>query len=314
MHPASPPSFAVECACGAWARGARLSRHQVLACARCGRTLFVFPYTPPPFAGLAGAAPSWVGAATWRGRLRFWLAPAGAALLALAVVGAAIFAIVRDLRPATPARPLSEAQAAQLLSDRLDAARAALADGSYHVARRELDTAAELYARFPRQLDADKARALARWQRQAALLADLLPESVTEVMRHSLGLDAREWDAVFRERYAGRSLLLDARVYRDAAGHYRIDYHLEAAGAVGVWEFDRLKLFERLPLTHPQRLLFGFRLQAVGRTARDRWAVVPEPDSGVLLTDPVMLAGLSVPADAELLEVLKRQAEWDGGN
>jgi hypothetical protein len=206
---------------------------------------------------------------------------------------------------------LSEDRAAQLIADHLDAARAAVADGSYRTAHRELDAASDLHARFPRQLEPGKARELLSWRPQVALLADLLSESVSEIVRHSIGLADREWDAVFRERYAGRSLLLDARVFRDAAGRYRVDYHLEAAGAVGVWEFERFRLFERLPLAQPQRLLFGFRLQSVRRTARDRWVVVPEPDSGVLLTEPLMLAGLSVPTDAELLDVLKRQAEWD---
>src|SRR5207302_539254 len=83
--------------------------------------------------------------------------------------------------------------------------------GSYRTALRELDAAGELHVRFPRQLEPDKARELTRWRPQVALLADLLAESVNEIVRHSIGLADREWDAVFRERYAGRSLLLDAR-------------------------------------------------------------------------------------------------------
>ena len=94
-----------------------------------------------------------------------------------------------------------------------------------------------------------------------------------------------------------KSLVLDARVYRDVAGRYHVDYHLEAAGAIGAWDFDKLRLFENLPLQQPQRLFFGFRLRAIRRLARDRWTVIPEPDSGVLLTDPLVLTGLSIPVD-----------------
>ena len=65
-----------------------------------------------------------------------------------------------------------------------------------------------------------------------------------------------------------------------------------------------------MPLRQPQRLLFGFRIRGVRRLARDHWTVVPEPDSGVLLTDPEVLTGLSVAPDDELIEVLRRQARW----
>ncbi len=99
-------------------------------------------------------------------------------------------------------------------------------------------------------------------------------------------------------------------MFRDAAGHAHVDYRLEAAGGVGEWDLDGLRLLDGLPLQQPQRLVFGFRLRAVRRLARDRWTVVPDSDSGVLLTDPVVLTGLSVPADEELTEVLRRQAAW----
>jgi hypothetical protein len=309
MPPSAPPTFAIECACGTWARGERRPQSQVVHCAQCGKSLFVFPLTPPAFGPLdAALAPA---AAAWRARVRFWLPPAAAALAALAAVGVSVAVIVRSHRASSAGQAMTETQALGVLDDRLAAARDALADGSYRVARKELDAAHALHARFPRLLDADRARQLARWRRQAGLLADLLPESVGEIVRHSVGLAEREWDEVFRERYAGKALVLDTRVFRDAAGKYHVDYHLEAAGGIGEWEFDRLRLFEWLPLQRPQRLVFGFRLQSIRRLARDRWSVIPEPDSGVLLTDPLVLTGLSVAADGELIEVLRRQAAWE---
>src|SRR5262249_5263122 len=132
MPSVSPPTFAIECACGTWAHGERLSQHQVVACSCCGRPLFVYPYLPPPFSAADGSSPAGAAWAAWRERLRLWLVPAAAALIALAVVGAVIAAIVRSHRPAvSPAVPLTEGRAAQTLAAHLDAARAALVDGSY---------------------------------------------------------------------------------------------------------------------------------------------------------------------------------------
>ncbi len=304
----TPPPFAVECACGTWARGPRRPQSQILTCTNCGRPVFVFPASPPPFVAAGASGRGALG--PW---LRFWLPPAAAALLAVALVGAVIAALVRGYRPPDAAEPpLTELRAGPLIGDRLDAARTALLEGSYRVARQELDAAHALHLRFPQLLlPADRYRQLRQWRPQSGLLADLLSESVGEIFRHSIGLADREWDSLFRERYQGRSVLLDARVFRDAGGHYRIDYQLEAAGVAGVWDCDHLRLFERLPLQAPQRLLFGFRLDAIRRPAKDRWVVTPQPDSGVLITDPLLLGGLSIPVDADILEVLRRQATWD---
>jgi hypothetical protein len=303
MPPVTPPPFAVECACGAWARGQRQAKAQALTCAGCGRTVFVFPAAASVFGAAAPPPP-----AEWPSRLRPWLAPVASAVLALAVAGLIVAAIIRGHRPAGPT--ISETAAVNFLSERLAAARTALEEGSYHLARDELDAARSLLVQHPRAVPADRARQLTRWRRQADVLADLLSESVSEIVQHSVGRADKEWDAIFRERYAGKSLVLDTRVYRDAAGHYHADYHLEAAGAVGEWDFEKLRLFETLPLQQPQRLVFGFRLRAIRRLTRDRWTVVPEPDSGVLLTDPIVLTGLSVPVDNELTDLMRRQAQW----
>jgi hypothetical protein len=304
-HPTTLP-FAVECTCGTWARGARQPKPQILTCAGCGRPVFIFPATASVF-GVATANPP----STWRSRMRFWLPPGVAAVLALAVVGLVIAAIVRGMHSTATGSPTSVTQTTDLLTSRLAAARTALEEGSYRLARDELEAGHALLVRHPNALPPDQARQLIRWRRQADLLADLLPESIAEIVAHSVGRADKEWDSIFRDRYAGKTVVLDARVFRTAAGHYDVDYHLEAAGGVGEWEFDRLRLLDGLPLQQPQRLFFGIRLQAIRRLARDRWAVIPEPDGGVLLTDPVMLTGLSVPADKELAAVMQRQAKWD---
>jgi len=222
----------------------------MLTCAGCGRPVFIFPAAASVFgAGVAPKPPAWPL------RARLWLVPTAAALLALVVVGLVIAAIFRGHRPTDSVDAnISEIRATNILTNRLAAARAALEDGSYRLARDELTIGRDLLSRHPRALSADQARQLARWRRQADLLADLLPESVAEIVAHSVGRAEKEWDSIFRERYAGKSLVLDTRVTRSAAGHYDVDYQLEAAGAVGAWDFERFRLFEVLPLQQPQRL------------------------------------------------------------
>jgi len=307
---AAPPPFAVECACGTVARGDRQPTPQILTCAGCGKPVFVFPAAASVFGPAAAPAPA---AAAWAARARFWLPPAAAAVLAVAVVGVVIAAIVRGRRPesSAPAPAVSETRAAVLLTGHLTAAKAALDEGSFRLATGELDAAGGLFAHFPRALEPDKARQLRRWRRQAALLADLSAESVEEIVRHAVGRADKEWDAVFRERYAGKAVVLDTRAFRDAAGRFHVDYQLEAAGGVGEWDFDRLRLFEALPLQQPQRVFFGFRLKSIRRLSRATWTVEPDPDSGVLLTDQEVLTGLSIVADDELKAVMKKQAEWE---
>ena len=138
----------------------------------------------------------------------------------------------------------------------------------------------------------------------------MLGESLGEIFEHSLGLDEREWQAAFRERYAGKAFVLDTRVWRDAGGHLRIDYQLNGGGLPGDWDVEAFALFRQLPLAYPQRLVFGARLAEIARTGRDRWRVRPEPDSGVLITEPAVAAGLSLPLDEEIRSVLRRQAGW----
>jgi hypothetical protein len=315
MPPPPAPRYAVNCPCGAVARGARSAAAQVVRCERCGRELFVFPVPPLP-TDLVDASP---GRATSRPpvtlppRVRFWLPPALASVAALVVVAAVVAAIIRAHQTPTainPDEPLTATRAALRLDTHEQIARAALTDGSFRVAARELDAARRLRDRFPSLLADDRREQFRQWHRQAALLADLLAESLGEIFQHSLGLDEREWQAAFQERYAGKAFVLDTRVRRDPGGHVTVDYQLAGGGLPGDWDVEAFALFRQLPLAQPQRLVFGARLAEVARTARDRWRARPEADSGVLITDPAVVTGLSIPLDDETRAVLRRQAAW----
>ena len=44
------------------------------------------------------------------------------------------------------------------------------------------------------------------------MLKDLLSDSLTDIVRQSIGLPEAEWQEVFRQRYVNRSFLLDLRI------------------------------------------------------------------------------------------------------
>lgn len=312
----APVTFAVECPCGGIARGERRAQPQLAPCPTCGKALFVFPVSPALPALLENVSPS----ALQRVRLpklpdlsprvRFWFAPSAAAVLGLVAVGFVIASIVRGTR-AEDRRPMTAARAATELAD----AEARFSDlcerGSYHVAAEEMKAAYDLWRRFPRALPDDRARLLRRRARQAALVADLSPESLGEIVRHAAGLDAREWQIVFDRRYRNKGVILDAQVTRLSGGRYAVDYQLDDDGLAGEWDFEELALVKALNLAKAERLILGLRLAAVERIGRDRWVVRPQPDGGVLFTEPLLFAQLSVPVDDALRERLRTQAEWD---
>jgi hypothetical protein len=293
-------------------RGQRLADSQRVLCTGCGRPVFVLPLSPLPpelLGSLAGGTAPEFPALKLAGPGRFWVGPTVAAVVALAIVGVVIASIVHKYRPSNGSGIAGLSVSAQWQA-RLEAANSAASEGAYRMAANELDAAASLRERFPFVASNDDYRSFRRTHRQVALLADLLPESLEEIVRHSLGQPDKEWQAVFRDRYAGRAIILDARFFVDASNRIVVDYQLEAGGLPGEWDIQSLALLARLPLKTPQRLLIGVRLAEVARTSRDGWSVRPQPESGVLLTDESLLSGLSIVVDSELREVLRRQAEW----
>jgi hypothetical protein len=185
---------------------------------------------------------------------------------------------------------------------------AALNEGAHHRAASHFQTACDLAARIG-TVPTNERRRLEQLGRQAELLADLSQESLHEILRHSIGLPEDEWTEVVRTRYRGRSIVLDDQFARDAVGSCRHSQRIQVLGRNGRIDFGHLKALSDTPLLNPQRVLLGFRILEIRRGA-DGWTIVPEPDSGVLLTDAEVFAGLSVPLDNEIREVLKRQRSW----
>jgi hypothetical protein len=317
--PAPPPSslpYEVACACGQRATGLRQPGHQVVRCARCGEPLFILPCSRlPPVRPPGKRSRPAASAPRARPRLRLWGPPVLAgALTVLGLVVAYRFVIAprvpARLAPAEAARDAAQATAASVAAFAHTAgAREQLARGSFRLALRDLHAARALIE----PLDWPRARReeLARLERQAGLLADLLAEPLEDVLGHAAGVQDAEWELEFGRRYRGRAVVFDLEVHAGPAGRYEHGWLLRARGQPAHLELGDLELLRRLPLDRPRRLLFGARLESVGREPGRGWVVRLRPDSGVLITDPEAAAACFLaPEDPQVRALLARQAEW----
>jgi len=277
------PFFRLVCRCGQVLTGRRTARPQWLVCARCGQKLLAYPAEP-----IAKPAP-------FDRPTRWLLLGLGLALGTLLVV-----LQLRGL-PSPPA------------CDPLDPSwEQTLADAQIHLARGRFHRAVQLLEQIPpHQLGDAQRRSWQQWHRQAALAADLTDLSLQEMVQlAALQRDPVEWQAQW-QRHRGRGIILDGVVQRTARNQ------LELIGFAPLWRdepillaLDDLQLLSFLPLDRPQRLIFGWRLDRIERTASG-WVVRPMPQSAVLFTDAATLQALSpVELGEDLPEVLQRQADW----
>ncbi len=310
--------FEVACACGQVQRGLRQSRHQVLRCA-CGRDVFVLgrsPLPPPPprgasVSGLRG--PGRREGPGLRDRVTppaagWWRWPLLAAALTLAAV-VALYAVLFGLLPPRP--PATVAETAGEVRQLVRAGEAALAGGNFRLAEEKLAAARALLEQRPGEMTAHERRQVVNLHRQAALLADLLSESLGEILQHASALPEEEWQAQFARRYHGQAVVFDADVRRDAAGQHLLDYHVQAGVEPARVDLTGLRLLTALPRDRPPRLLFGARLGNVAREAPGAWVVRFDPDSGVLLTHAgAVAASCPPPIDEDMMQLLRRQETW----
>ena len=299
MVATSTLNYDIACPCGGHVRGQRLSRQQVVPCPACGELRFVLPSSPLP------ELPASIVTAPTSKRLPAF------AIASVAVSGLVVIVVVgiillrpwwRFGQPAEP--PASEERLKELTAE----GNSALADGAYLRAARQFEAALAVGDKLGGRPAADRRR-LAQLHRQAALLGDLLAESPAEIVRQAVGLPEAEWQEVFRRRYAGAALVLDDTISRGADGRYQMGFRIVTHAGEAHLDLAPLRILRDLPMAQPQRFLLGLRLAALRRDAAG-WAFTADPDSGVLLTDPEVFAGLSLAPDAEIHEVLKRQRAW----
>jgi hypothetical protein len=303
-RPRPDPSqpFRVACVCGHIVAGLRRQRYQVVPCPSCGNKVFILGYSPIP-SSRSRPTPS----APVR---HWWLAPTVAGVVTLALVVAVFLVLFSWLNPsAAPQRANTEREA---LPHALAAGRRALVEEKYQIAVREFDRARKLRDEHPEALSPAESADLDRLYRESALLADLLSESLGEILQRAAGMREDEWKAQFLARYQNRAVIFDDRVQRDPAGvPHLTTYEVRAPGEPAVVSLEQLTVLKGLPLDRPQRLLFGARLRSVAREGAGLWVIRFAPESGVLLTDEIAAQNcFPQPLDEELKSVLKRQAEW----
>jgi hypothetical protein len=300
----------VVCACGHVHRVVRQRQFHSFSCGRCGEKVFVLPCSPlPPV--VDPAKQSLVGQ---RRSPSLWLMPAAAGLAALfGLVLLYYFLLAPWLRGKDQPTLNSSGllSASQAVSQKLQAARARLAEGSFRLALDAVMQARQEAGPNWQGLPRDQRRQWWQLHRQAALLADLSVEPLEDVLRHAAGVKEAEWRAEFHARYLGRAMVFDLTVQGTPGGRYRHNYALRLPDDEASLELGDLVLLHRLRLDQPQRLVFGARLARVGREARGGWVVHLQPDSGVLLTD-AGAATACCPAfgDAGARALLEQQAAW----
>jgi hypothetical protein len=303
---ATPPpaaSFSVTCACGRQITGPRLQTPQDLVCPTCRAVLFILP---------AGA---WLDHVNEAGRkvvrrtltIRDLFLPLLASALALALLVLAYRTWIGPLFPPPSAGTNGFGTSWQ---ERLVQGQKLLGEGSFHLALEQLRTSGDDLASST--LTAAERRTWRQARRQAALLADLLSESLEDIVRHAAGVKEREWHEVFRHRLLGKSLLLDADFKKPAGEGWTVDmpvFHGQERVRVVV---DNLSILAPLPASESQRLVLGVRLASVGlELPGPAWVVRFQPESGVWVTDPAAAARVCPAlAEPDALSVLEEQERW----
>jgi hypothetical protein len=201
-------------------------------------------------------------------------------------------------------------------TESIDNARHALATGEFQRALAYLDAARASGGDKPTALSAEQQRNLAQLHRQASLLANLLSESLQDILLRAPSIPEHEWQAQFARLYRDKTILFDAEVRRDGE-QLSLDYFLQAEDKPVRIELAKLELFTKLlahdtlPQGQGQRLFFGARLASISREAGGGWVIRFQPDSGALMTDVgAAVACCPLPLDKEQQETLRRQAEW----
>jgi hypothetical protein len=231
--------------------------------------------------------------------------------MAAAITFGAMILIFAALFAFSPKEGASAIPGPSAISQRINAGKQFLAQGKFHEAVKLLEEALTLREKYPGFLSGAERKELSQLYRQAALLVDVLSQSLEEILFQAAAEgDDQEWQSLFADRYKGKAVVFFAEVRRDGQANYQLDYDVFVREKRATVELGNVRLLRALRLDRPQRLLFGVRLASVGLEAGGTWVIRFEPDSGVLLTDlGAVAACYSRPLDG-LDEVLQRQAAW----
>lgn len=190
----------------------------------------------------------------------------------------------------------------------------------------ELDTARRLLSEAARAVeglggqyrDADRIKQAAA---EVALLVDLAPKTLEEILAEADPDPASDWPRRFESLYRGQAILLETNItqapLKSGEGVFAVDYRVFVGRAakpsrVGTIDLKGFKLFEQTQPEIGRKVLFGGRLSAVTLDeATNQWMIQLEPESGAYITHVSALSALGWPSPAETLESDREPAEDD---
>lgn len=299
--------YLVECACGQTLQGTRIARHQVLPCPGCQAPLFIFPLSP--WAALVKkqqAGPP----KTTRFRPRDLVVPIGAGVATLLGLLLLYLFVIhpRFVRPVDPNKVKAAEASPEALRQRLDQARQMLKVGKFRQAQQSLQFA-KLEALTP-----EERRGWRQLDSEAGILADLLAEPLEDLLKHAAGSPPEEWPAEFRERYLGKSLIVDAEFRWFPGRGWQANYHLGMPQDMARIAWDDVQVFHKIPTAEKRRFILGVRLAGLELTPPGpTWVVRLQPEKGILLTEVDALSlccpGLAEPENRQVLEEQRRFLE-----
>jgi hypothetical protein len=229
--------------------------------------------------------------------------------LTLVLVIAVFTVVLSHLIPRAP-QPKDD------LDAHVRAGQKALAEGNFHLAAENLQTACRLRDEHPDRMPGASGRELTRLYRQAALLDDLLSESLGEIVLKAADEPEAEWQTDFARRYQGKAVVFEGWMRWDAAaGKFELEYPILAGREQVRLDWSDLKLLKRLPpADKPQQVLFGARLGSVRRDRQGTWVIRFEPNSGVFLTSMGAAAACCPRPPDDVRAVVAWQATLEDSN
>jgi hypothetical protein len=146
---------------------------------------------------------------------------------------------------------------------------------------------------------------------EAAIIKQLLPESLEELLDEAAQADPKDWPKRFNALYKGRSAILDTFVTavpdRLGEGRYVLEYQILPPGgdggpprSVGRIDTTGFQLLDTIKPKVGDRLTIGVRLASFRFDAEtEQWLAGLEPESGVIMTHMKALEALGWPSAAD---------------
>jgi hypothetical protein len=137
---------------------------------------------------------------------------------------------------------------------------------------------------------------------EAAILVDLVPETLETLLDQAGRTEPKAWAARFDNLYKGRCVFFDAAIVavpgEDGFDRYEIDYHVfngpgpQPARSARI-DLRDFRLFEQAGPKIGDQVLFGARLASFAfDTDSEEWVIRFEPESGVFLSHTRALESL----------------------